>query len=207
MQGTNIDFIKEIASQTNKPLTAAGGISTIEEIVELEKNNISCQLGMSIYTGKINLEEAFCACLDFEKQQGLIPTIVQDKMTKQVLMLAYSNIDSLKKSFETGKCTYFSRSRNSASSFAACSSFAFATAASTRLVTSPFTSLYCTVIQINNPINVTDVNDNAIIAISLIIFDKSFRGLEAAGAICCIIGWPFGAIDCVGTFVIVCPTI
>lgn len=112
MQGTNIDFIKEIAASTNKPLTAAGGISSIEEIIELEKNNINCQLGMSIYTGKINLEDAFCACLDFEKQQGLIPTIVQDKMTKQVLMLAYSNIDSLKKSFSTGKCTYFSRSRN-----------------------------------------------------------------------------------------------
>ena len=112
MQGTNIDFIKEIASSTKKPITAAGGISTIEEIVELEKNNINSQLGMCIYTGKIDLVEAFCACLDFEKQQGLIPTIVQDKMTKQVLMLAYSNIESLKKSFKEGLCTYYSRSRN-----------------------------------------------------------------------------------------------
>ena len=112
MQGTNIDFIKEIASSTKKPITAAGGISTIEEIVELEKNNINSQLGMCIYTGKIDLVEAFCACLDFEKQQGLIPTIVQDKMTKQVLMLAYSNIESLKKSFKEGLCTYYSLSRN-----------------------------------------------------------------------------------------------
>ncbi len=112
MQGTNIDFIKEIASSTTKPITAAGGISSIEEVVELSKNNIHCQLGMAIYTGKINLEEAFCACLDFEKMNGLIPTIVQDKMTKQVLMLAYSTPESLKKSFETGKATYFSRSKN-----------------------------------------------------------------------------------------------
>ena len=112
LQGTNIDFIKEIASSTTKPITAAGGISTIEEIVELSKNNISCQLGMAIYTGKINLEDAFCACLDFEKMNGLIPTIVQDKMTKQVLMLAYSNPESLRKSFDTGLATYYSRSRN-----------------------------------------------------------------------------------------------
>ena len=98
LQGTNINFIKEIARSTNKPITAAGGISTIEEIIELSKNNISCQLGMAIYTGKINLEDAFCACLDFEKMQGLIPTVVQDKMTKQVLMLAYSTPESLKKS-------------------------------------------------------------------------------------------------------------
>ena len=112
LQGTNVDFIKEIAASTTKPITAAGGISTIEEIVELSKNNISCQLGMAIYTGKISLEDAFCACLDFEKMQGLIPTIVQDKMTKQVLMLAYSTPESLRKSFETGKATYFSRSKN-----------------------------------------------------------------------------------------------
>ena len=92
MQGADINFIKQIASSTSKPITAAGGISSIEEIVELEKNNISSQLGMCIYTGKITLEDAFCACLDFEKQGGLIPTIVQDKMTRQVVMLAYSNV-------------------------------------------------------------------------------------------------------------------
>ena len=112
MQGTNIDFIKEIASSTTKPLTAAGGISSLEEVVELSKNNISAQLGMAIYTGKISLEDAFCACLEFEKMGGLIPTVVQDKMTKQVLMLAYSTPESLKKSFETGLATYYSRSRN-----------------------------------------------------------------------------------------------
>ena len=112
LQGTNIDFIKEIANSTSKPITAAGGISTIEEIVELSKNNIHCQLGMAIYTGKVNLEEAFCACLNFEKMNGLIPTIVQDKTTKQVLMLAYSTPESLEKSFKTGNATYFSRSKN-----------------------------------------------------------------------------------------------
>ena len=112
MQGTNIELIKQIASSTRKPITAAGGISSIEEIVELEKNNINCQLGMCIYTGKVSLEDAFCACLDFEKQGGLIPTIVQDKRTRQVLMLAYSNPESLKKSFKEGFATYYSRSKN-----------------------------------------------------------------------------------------------
>lgn len=112
MQGTNIQLLEEIAKSTKNPITAAGGISTIEEIIELEKHNINCQLGMSIYTGKITLEDAFCSLLDFEKQQGLIPTIVQDKTTKQVLMLAYSTPESLRESFKTGLATYFSRSRN-----------------------------------------------------------------------------------------------
>lgn len=111
LQGTNLDYYKKIREITNKPITAAGGISSIEEIVELNKMNISSQLGMSIYTGKISLEDAFCACLDFEKCNGLIPTIVQDYKTKQVLMLAYSNEEAIRKSLKTGKSTYFSRSR------------------------------------------------------------------------------------------------
>jgi len=112
MQGTNLDAYRAIRKITNMPVVAAGGITTLDEIKELEEMNISCQLGMSIYTGKINLEEAFCACLDFNKSKdGLIPTIVQDKNTKQVLMLAYSSKESVLKSLKTGKATYFSRSR------------------------------------------------------------------------------------------------
>ncbi|MCR5260992.1 MAG: bifunctional phosphoribosyl-AMP cyclohydrolase/phosphoribosyl-ATP diphosphatase HisIE [Candidatus Gastranaerophilales bacterium] len=112
MQGTKIDEIQKIREMTKHELVAAGGISTVDEIVKLQKMNVSTQLGMSIYTGAVDLKEAFTACMDFEKQNGLIPTIVQDIDTKQVLMLAYSNKESLKKTFESGLATYFSRSRN-----------------------------------------------------------------------------------------------
>ena len=112
LQGTNLEAYKQIRKITNKPIVAAGGITTIDEIRELEKMNISSQLGMSIYTGKIKLDDAFIACLNFDKfSDGLIPTIVQDKFTKQVLMLAYSNEESIRKSLNEGKATYFSRSR------------------------------------------------------------------------------------------------
>lgn len=111
MQGTKIDEIKKVREITKNEVVAAGGISSVEEIVELEKIDVSSQLGMSIYTGAIKLADAFIANLDFEKQGGLIPTIVQDIDSKQVLMLAYSNKESLYKTFETGFATYFSRSR------------------------------------------------------------------------------------------------
>lgn len=111
MQGTKIDEIKKVRDITKNEVVAAGGISSVEEVVELEKINVSSQLGMSIYTGAIKLADAFIANLDFEKQNGLIPTIVQDIDTKQVLMLAYSNKESLYKTFESGLATYFSRSR------------------------------------------------------------------------------------------------
>ena len=44
--------------------------------------------------------------------KGLIPVIVQDYITKEVLMLAYMNEESFEATLRTGKMTYFSRSRN-----------------------------------------------------------------------------------------------
>jgi phosphoribosyl-AMP cyclohydrolase len=43
---------------------------------------------------------------------GLIPAIIQDHATGQVLMMAWMNKDSLAKTVETGKTHFFSRSRN-----------------------------------------------------------------------------------------------
>ncbi|WP_214484211.1 bifunctional phosphoribosyl-AMP cyclohydrolase/phosphoribosyl-ATP diphosphatase HisIE [Bacillus sp. SM2101] len=43
--------------------------------------------------------------------QGLVPAIVQDIVSKEVLMLAYMNEDSLEKSIETGETWFYSRSR------------------------------------------------------------------------------------------------
>ncbi len=50
--------------------------------------------------------------IDFEKNNGLVPVIVQDNETKDVLMLAYMNREAWLKTLETGKATYWSRSRN-----------------------------------------------------------------------------------------------
>ncbi len=50
--------------------------------------------------------------LDFTKQKGLVPAIVQDAETGEVLMLAYMNPESFEETLRTGKACYFSRSRN-----------------------------------------------------------------------------------------------
>jgi phosphoribosyl-AMP cyclohydrolase len=49
--------------------------------------------------------------LDFAKQGGLVPVIVQDVENAKVLMLGYMNELALEKTIETGKVTYWSRSR------------------------------------------------------------------------------------------------
>ena len=51
--------------------------------------------------------------LDFDKDpQGLLPAIVQDHVTGDILMLAYINLESWRQTLETGKAHYWSRSRN-----------------------------------------------------------------------------------------------
>jgi len=48
---------------------------------------------------------------DFTKGDGLIPAIVQDAETKDVLMVAYMNRQSWEATLQTGRATYWSRSR------------------------------------------------------------------------------------------------
>ncbi len=50
--------------------------------------------------------------LDFAKGDGLLPAIVQDAGTGEVLMLGYMNRRALEATVETGNTTFFSRSRN-----------------------------------------------------------------------------------------------
>jgi len=49
--------------------------------------------------------------LDFSKFDGLLPAIVQDAETSEVLMVAFMNEEAWKATLETGKATYYSRSR------------------------------------------------------------------------------------------------
>ena len=49
--------------------------------------------------------------IDFEKSGGLVPAIAQDADTGEVLMLAWMNRDAVRETLETGRVTYWSRSR------------------------------------------------------------------------------------------------
>ena len=49
--------------------------------------------------------------LDFDKMNGLVPAIIQDAHTKNVLMLGFMNEDAYRTTVETGKVTFFSRTK------------------------------------------------------------------------------------------------
>ena len=50
--------------------------------------------------------------IDFNKMHGLVPAIIQDSRTKNVLMLGFMNEEAYKKTLEIGKVTFYSRTKN-----------------------------------------------------------------------------------------------
>ena len=57
MQGTDLDWFRRLRAATQHEITAAGGITTIEDIRALKAMNVHAALGMAIYTGRLDLAD------------------------------------------------------------------------------------------------------------------------------------------------------
>jgi phosphoribosylformimino-5-aminoimidazole carboxamide ribotide isomerase len=57
MQGTDLAWFRRLRAATNHEITAAGGITTLDEIRELQRLGIHAALGMAVYTGKLSLAQ------------------------------------------------------------------------------------------------------------------------------------------------------
>jgi phosphoribosyl-AMP cyclohydrolase / phosphoribosyl-ATP pyrophosphohydrolase len=112
MQGIDSQRIAEIVKASPIPVTVAGGITTVQDVSELARLEANMQLGMAVYTGALDLNEAMIASINFDKCNGLVPTVVQDADTLQVLMMAYSSQESLLLALRQRQGVYFSRSQN-----------------------------------------------------------------------------------------------
>jgi phosphoribosylformimino-5-aminoimidazole carboxamide ribotide isomerase len=55
MQGTDLEWFRRLRAATSHEITAAGGITTIDDIRALKAMNIHAALGMAIYTGRLDL--------------------------------------------------------------------------------------------------------------------------------------------------------
>lgn len=56
LQGTDLDWFRRLRAATTLELTAAGGITSVEEIRELQRIDVHAALGMAIYTGRLSLD-------------------------------------------------------------------------------------------------------------------------------------------------------
>ncbi len=108
--GFDADFAGRLREAVTLPLTVAGGIRTASEVIELDGRGIDAQVGMAVYTRRIDPVEVVLDTVRFGPG-GLAPTIVCDAASGRVRMLAYSNRESLALALRDGSGTYWSRSR------------------------------------------------------------------------------------------------
>jgi phosphoribosylformimino-5-aminoimidazole carboxamide ribonucleotide (ProFAR) isomerase len=57
MQGTDLDWFRSLRKATGHEITAAGGITTLDDVRALQEINVHAALGMAIYTGRLDLQE------------------------------------------------------------------------------------------------------------------------------------------------------
>ena len=57
MQGTDLDWFRRLRAATNHEITAAGGITTLDDVRALQAMNVHAALGMAVYSGRLDLAE------------------------------------------------------------------------------------------------------------------------------------------------------
>jgi len=113
MAGFDVERVKPLVSEctgSGARLTIAGGITTPEHIRALDVLGADAQIGMALYSGRLDLTDAFAAPLRSDRADGLWPTVVCDACGK-ALGLVYSSPESLRASINERAGVYYSRAR------------------------------------------------------------------------------------------------
>lgn len=128
--GPNLEMLDKLNRAVGCNIIASGGVSSLLDIVALYDLGLYGVIaGKALYAGTLDLKAAVRTChrfsgkkpktesavsdeLDrFFRKAELVPAIVQDADTNQVLMLAYMNSEALRKTLQTGYTWFYSRSR------------------------------------------------------------------------------------------------
>lgn len=91
-------------------VTWAGGVTTAEEVAELDRLGADAQVGMALYSGRLSLAEAFIAPLASDRPDGLWPIQVCDE-AGIALGLVWGDAGSVAESLNRGRGVYRSRTR------------------------------------------------------------------------------------------------
>lgn len=107
--GYDIEMTKLVKNSTNLPVIASGGCGKLQDFIDIfDKTNVDAALAASVF----HFNELTIMDVKNElKKKHLIPAIIQEVDTGEVLMLAYVNEESLAKTIETGYTWFYSRSR------------------------------------------------------------------------------------------------
>lgn len=110
--GTDLELAKAVVAAAGPDcrVTIAGGVTTAEEIAALDALGADAQVGMALYTGRLELADAIMAPLVTDRPDGLYPTVVVDERGV-ALGLVYSSKDSIREAVRRRMGVYQSRSR------------------------------------------------------------------------------------------------
>ncbi|MDR2362879.1 MAG: phosphoribosyl-ATP diphosphatase [Spirochaetaceae bacterium] len=108
MTGIDLAPVRALREAVASRITVAGGVASLEEIEALAALNCDVQLGMALYTGTVNLAEAFVRSLKWVTDT--IPVIAQAP-DGQVLMTGFADREAAAETFRRGKLCFHSRSR------------------------------------------------------------------------------------------------
>jgi len=139
MTGIDLAPARKLREAVSCQITVAGGVSTLAEVEEIAALGCDVQLGMALYTGKINLADAFVISLNWKKggappfaakpsvstlsspagdtpatpplDMPLLPVIVQST-DGQVMMTGFTDKQALAETFKRGNVCFHSRTRN-----------------------------------------------------------------------------------------------
>jgi len=110
--GLDIGRVTALRDAVTKPVTAAGGVRSVDEIVALDRLGIDVQVGMALYKGTLQPGDAFAALMDFA-HAARMPTVVQDARDGRVLLVAESTRETLTEAIATGHVVVPIRRRGS----------------------------------------------------------------------------------------------
>jgi histidinol dehydrogenase/phosphoribosyl-ATP pyrophosphohydrolase len=109
--GTDLAAARELCAAAGATrVTIAGGVTSAEEIAILDALGADAQVGMALYTDRLDLGAAITAPLKSDRADGLFPTVVVDELGV-ALGLAYSSIDTIREAVATRRGVYHSRTR------------------------------------------------------------------------------------------------
>lgn len=107
--GMDPEAVTTLRESLPRPLTVAGGIRDDADAIRILRLGVDVQIGMALYTDRLDPAAVVTGTAAFDRAP-LLPTIVQDE-AGQVLMLAWSSPESLRRALGEGKGIYYSRSR------------------------------------------------------------------------------------------------
>ncbi len=109
--GADIALAERLAQAAGDArVTLAGGVTTPDEVARLDRLGCDAQVGMAIYTGRMDLADAVSALSTSDRPDALIPTVITDERGV-ALGMAYSNPESIRLAINTRRGVYHSRTR------------------------------------------------------------------------------------------------